>query len=139
MMGILRIRNEKELVVAVRKNEILLPISRGGYLLRPRDVVEDQEDGSIYAEYQNLLHPYLLVYAYRNWTRIPECAILSVFPEEDGAHLTYVHPIVRNSRLDFLLDASEQGFETVRFLLFHYEETLVDEKDINEAIRRLKV
>jgi len=139
MMGILKIRNEKELLVVVRKNEILLPISRGGYLLRPREVWEDLEDGAIYAEYHDLLCPYLMVYAYRNWTRIPECVVVSISPDEEGAHLTYVLPIARNLRLEFLLNASEQGFETVRFLLLNYEETVVDEKDIDEALRRLKV
>jgi hypothetical protein len=139
MLGILKIRNENELLVVTRKNEILLPISRGGYLLRPREVWEDLEDGAIYAKYQDLLCPYLLVYAHRNWTRVSECAVVSVSPDEEGAHLTYVLPIARNQRLEFLLNASEQGFETVRFLLFNYEEPIVDEKDIDEAVRRLKV
>jgi hypothetical protein len=135
MTGILRIRNENELEVAVRKNEVLLPISRGGYLLHPRDVFEDLEDGSIYVRYHGLLRPYLMVYAYRNWTRVPECAILSVYPKEEGVFRAFVYPVVRSTGIDFLLDASEQGFEVVRFVLLHYEEPVVREQDLDEMER----
>jgi hypothetical protein len=131
--GIFSVRYDGKVEVRLGKGGFILPVTCTGHFVRPEEVeVSPVEHGIFYVSYYDLRKPYLFLAGVSS-DYVKRTFLVLVEVEENSAGIvanSKIIPVSLSSGAELMFHAIEYGKDAVRLLLYHYNQPVVDEREI---------
>jgi len=131
--GFFSVKYSGEVETRLGKGGFLLPVTRTGYFVQPTEFESSSvEEGVFYASYFDLRKPYLFLVGVK-CDYVKRTFLVLAEVDEDSAGVVAnakIIPVSLTSGTELMFHAIEHGYDAVRLLLYHYNQPVVDEREI---------